>query len=96
LDALRPAAMERSFTTVSAFAQLDNLSKMKNASTPQSVRMEPTGTDSKSNALEFHATQVLHSATAATAVKPHFSPAQLVLIGMVSDVSTSLTSAPLV
>jgi hypothetical protein len=86
--------MERSFTTVSAFAQLDNSNKMKNASTPQSARMEPTGTES--NALEFHATQVLHSATAATAVKHHFSPAQLVLIGMVSDVSTSQTSAPLV
>lgn len=56
--------------------------------------MEPTGTEN--NVLEFHATQVLHSATAATAVKLHFSPAQLVLIGTVSDVSTSLTSAPLV
>jgi hypothetical protein len=94
LDALKPATMERSFTTVSAFAQLDNSNKMKNASTPQSVRMEPTGTEN--NVLEFHATQVLHSATAATAVKLHFSPAQLVLIGTVSDVSTSLTSAPLV
>lgn len=65
---------------------------MENVSTPQSVRTEQAGM--ASNASEFHATQVLHSTTVATAVKSHFSPAQLVLIGMVSDVSTSPISAP--
>lgn len=90
-DVSRHAPTERFFKTVSVSAQQVNLSKTVNVSTTQFVKMEPTGM--VNNVSEFHAMPVPHSAEVATAVKSQFLHAQLVLIGMVSDASTSLTSA---
>jgi hypothetical protein len=81
LDVSRPAPMERSFRTVSVSVHLANLNKIKNVSPNQFAKTEPTGM--VNNVSEFHAMPVLHSAVAATAVKSQFTPAQLVLIGMV-------------
>ena len=53
--------------------------------------MEPNGT--VKHVLEFPATQVLHSAADVDVVKPQSTLAQLALIGTVTDVFTSLTSA---
>ena len=91
-DASSPAPTERFFKTVVVSAQLVNSNKTTNVSTTQSVRVEPTGMEN--NVSKYPAMPVPHSAVAATAVKSQFTPAHLVLIGMVSDASTSQTSVP--
>lgn len=91
-DVSKPAPTERFSKMVSVSAQLANSNKMQNVLTIQSVRTEPTGMEN--NVSEYLAMPVPHSAMAAIVVKSQFMPAQLVLIGMVSDVSTSPTSAP--
>lgn len=56
----------------------------------QPARPDSHGTER--NALEFHASQVLHTQAHATAAKPQSTHAQLEPIGMVTDVFMSLTS----
>lgn len=87
---LKPALTEKFFKTVFAFVQLANSSKKENASTIQSVKMEPTGTEK--NVWEFHAIQELLTTVDAHAVKFQSLLVQQVPIGMVTDVFLSPTS----
>ena len=88
---LKPAQMERFFKTVSVFVHKANSNKTENVWTTQFVKMEPNGM--VKHALEFHATQVLHSPVDVNVVKPQSTPAQLAPIGTVTDAFTSPTSA---
>lgn len=76
---------------VSAFAQPVLSTTMEPASPTQLAKPDSHGTEK--NALEFHASQVLHIQDHATAAKPQSIHAQLEPIGMVTDVFMSLTSA---
>ena len=89
---LRLVPLERSSPTVSVFAHRVNSKKTESASTTQLVKPTPNGTEN--NVSESHAFQVLHSAADADVVKPQFTPAQPVPIGMVTDAFSSQTSAP--
>ncbi len=75
-------------------AQQDNSNRTINVSTCQHVKLDSLGTGKP--ALLFHVIQDLHSLAHAIVVRPQFTHAHQVPIGMVIDVSILLTSAPLV
>lgn len=89
--ASRSAPTERSFQTVSAFAQLVLSTTTEPVSPTQPAKLDSHGTER--NVLEFHAFQVLHIQDHATVAKPQSTHARLEPIGMVTDVFMSLTSA---
>lgn len=81
---LRLVSMVKSFKTVFASAHKVNSKKMENASTTQLVKQDTNGTEN--NVLPFHVFQVLLMPALADVAKLQFMLAQLVLIGMVTDV----------
>lgn len=87
---LRPVLMEKFFKTVFVSVHKANSNKKENASTIQHVKMELHGM--ASNVLVFPAIQVPLLTVDVDVVKPQFSPAQLVPIGMDQDAFMSLIS----
>lgn len=90
----RPVLTEKLSSMVFVFAHKVNSNKMENVSTTQLVKLVSLGMEN--NVLESHVSVVPHTALDATVVKPQFSLAQLVPIGMVTDVFMLLTSVQLV
>ncbi len=84
LHVLRLVLMEKFSIMVCAFAHKVNLKKTENALTIQSAKMELNGT--VSNALVYHAFQVVLIVMDVAVVRRLFMLALLVPIGMVIDV----------
>lgn len=90
----RPVTMEKFLLMVSVSALKDNSNKKENASTTQLVKLDSHGMEK--NVLVYHVSVVPHTTQDVDVVKPQSSPAQLVPIGMVTDVFMLLTSVLLV